>query len=191
MRSQATRRKRKRDTMEVDSPGGIQHHSRDAWKSCRGWFGKTNRTKNTMTISTIGKKDKRPKDQKESYCLFGVWAMRKRRSMLHLLFGIQDTKIYSLYLLVVTISLSRRQDRYWFGHLKMLLSLSTNMKAYQLESCALIGILHHLLSSQLDSMTELFWCMMLEISTISRSMNQQWGHRNIQILYGKSDGILM
>jgi hypothetical protein len=65
-----------------------------------------------MIISTIGRKGKRPKDLKESYCLFGVLAIRRRKNMSLPLFGIQDTKIFLPYLLVAMILLSKRQGKY-------------------------------------------------------------------------------
>jgi hypothetical protein len=51
-----------------------------------------------MTISTIGRKDKKPKDPKENYCLSGVLAMRKRKNMSLLLSGIPGTRIYLQFL---------------------------------------------------------------------------------------------
>lgn len=159
IRNRATRRKRKRD-METANLEDIRRHSRDAWKSCSEWFVKTKRTKNTTTINTIGKKGKKPKDLKDSCCLFGVWVTRRRKSMSPPLFGIQDTKIFLPFHLVVMISPNKRQDRYWFGPLRMLPSLNTNTKVCQLELCALIGILHLPPFLQLVSMMELFWSMM-------------------------------
>ena len=65
-----------------------------------------------MTISTIGRKDKKPKDLKESYCLFGVSAIRKRKSMSLLLSGIPGTRISLPFLSVAMTSPSKKLARY-------------------------------------------------------------------------------
>jgi predicted small integral membrane protein len=118
------------------------------------------KTKNIMTIDTIGKKEKRLNHLKDNYFLFGDLVMRKRRNTLLLFHGIPNTKIFSLYLWVVMILRNKKQVKYWFGLSRMLRSPSINMKAYQQESCVWIGILLPLLFWQLVFMMELFWFMM-------------------------------
>ena len=111
IKSQAMRRKKRKVHM-VDKQGDTRLHSRGAWRSCRGWSVKTKKIRSIMTISTIGRKDKKPKDLKESCCLFGVSAIRKRKSMSLLLSGIPGTRISLPFLLVAMTSPSKKLVRY-------------------------------------------------------------------------------
>jgi hypothetical protein len=71
-----------------------------------------NKIRSTTITSIIGKKAKRLKGLRESYSQFGALAMKKRKSTSLQLFGTQDTRIYSPYLLAATISQSKKQDKF-------------------------------------------------------------------------------
>ena len=169
---------------EVD----IQLHSSGAWRSWREWSGKMKRIGSIMTTGTIGKRERKHRTLRENFCLFGGWAMRKRKNTLLQSPGIPNTKICLLFLLEVMISQSKKLARSWFGLSKTSLSLSTSTRACRLESCVLIGILLLLLCWQLVCTMVPCLFMMLETSITSLSTSQQSELKSIQTPSGKWDG---
>jgi hypothetical protein len=65
-----------------------------------------------MTIDTIGKKERKLNLQKDSYFLFGVLVMKKRKNMLLLFHGTLNTKTSLPYLWEVMTSLNKKQVKY-------------------------------------------------------------------------------
>jgi hypothetical protein len=65
-----------------------------------------------MITSITGKRAKKLKGLRESCYLFGVLATKKRKSTSLQLFGTQDTRIYSPYLLAAMILQSKKQGRF-------------------------------------------------------------------------------
>ena len=70
------------------------------------------KTKNIMTIDTIGKKERKLNLQKDNYFLFGVLVMKKRKNTLLLFHGTLNTKISLPYLWEVMTSLNKKQVKY-------------------------------------------------------------------------------
>ena len=119
--------------------------SKDVWKLWKEWSDRTKRIKSIMITSTIGRKEKNKEDLKVNCYRFGDSTIRKRRNTLHQYAGTRNTRIFLLFLSVVTILQSKKQVKFLSGHWKTSHIQNTNMKVYQQELCVLIGILLHLL----------------------------------------------
>ena len=109
------RKNKKKPQTILDNQEDIQLHLKDVWRSCKEWLDKTKKTRNIMTIGTIGKKERKLNHLKDNYFLFGVLVMRRRKSMLPRFHGTLNIKISSLYHWAAMISLNRKQVKYWFG----------------------------------------------------------------------------